>query len=423
MAPPEGARPKIPTLELGTLSDGDLRKILDYISEELEDRKRREASQRKAPESKPSTSQILKPATLPDPKHHLPPEEDIPQPAPKKLKGVSMSNRYECLTVEDIEDSDMAEDSMSVDEMPSQTISQDIKTTVKPSLDNRKPQKTTTPAEPPKEKIPPIILHQKELWGTVSTKINDGKITFSKAKTTAEGISIQPSSPNDYRSIIKILDTLKAQYHTYQLPSEKLLHVVLRGVPKPMEEMEIRQELENNGFHPESVTRLRRYKDKSPMPLVLVTVPKTEKNIFNLQHINRVIITVESQRPKTRISQCFRSQRFGHAQSRCTVQPKCVKCAGAHHYSECNKSKDTPPKCANCGESHTASYRGCTKWPQLKKPATSKPATEGVSYATTTKSDTQPTPNTMSLTELFSTFQAMYTQMQDMAKKLSDVHQ
>lgn len=106
------------------------------------------------------------------------------------------------------------------------------------------------------------------------------------------------------------------------------------------------------------------------MPLVLVTLPKTEKNIYNLEHIAKDVITVESQRQKARISQCYRCQKFGHAQSRCTVKPKCVKCAGDHHYSECPKSKDSPPKCANCGESHTASYRGCRSWPQLPKQTT-----------------------------------------------------
>lgn len=95
------------------------------------------------------------------------------------------------------------------------------------------------------------------------------------------------------------------------------------------------------------------------MPLVLVTVPKTEKRIYNLEHVTNVLITVKFQRPKTRIRQCYRCQRFGHAQSRCTVTPKCVKYAGTQHYTECTKGKDTPSNCGNCGESHTASYRGC----------------------------------------------------------------
>lgn len=193
------------------------------------------------------------------------------------------------------------------------------------------------------------MLHQKELWSTVTKRLNGSHIVFTNAKTIAEGISIQPSSVDDYRAIIKVLKELNAQSHTYQLPSEKSLHVILRGVPEPVDVTDIRQELQDNGFHPETVARLRRYKDKSPMPLVLIMVPKTEKYIFHLKQMASVVITVESQKSKTSISQCFRCLRFGHAQSRCTVKPRCVKCAGEHHRTECNKNKGTPPKCANCG--------------------------------------------------------------------------
>lgn len=405
-------------MELSKLSDEDLSELIIKLSKELEDRKLRKASQHNTTVVKPTQGQILKPATPSDHKHPRTPEDDVTQPALKKLKGVKASNRYECLSIDDdFEDSevdeDMSDKDVSDEDIPTATDSQ--------NTENPRSYNKTIHAEPPKGKIPPIVLHQKELWTTVSKKLSDNKISFSKAKTIADGISIQPSSSSDYRSIIKILDDIKAQYHTYQLPSEKLLHVVLRGVPEPLKETEIRQELEESGFHPETISRLRRYRDKSAMPLVLVTVPKTEKNIFNLKHVNRVVITVESQRPKTRVSQCFRCQRFGHAQSRCTVKPRCVKCAGDHHYSECNKDKNTPPKCANCGENHTASYRGCSKWPQLKKTQASKQTTEGVSYAKAAKSYTETTQNNMSLTELFTSFQAMYSQMQEIAKKLSEM--
>lgn len=366
-----------------------------------------------------NTSQpVLKPATLPAPRAPRSPIEPV-QPAPKRLKGASTHNRYEALSIDDDDEEDSSEESgnMSTEEYPELPETRPIKNTTPRS---KSPQ--IAPVEKPtKERVPPIVLHQKELWSTASKKLSDSQISFSKAKTIAEGISIQPSSADDYRATINILNNLKAQYHTYQLPSEKLLHVILRGVPEPLTDTEIRQELEENGFHPEAVTRLRRYKEKSPMPLVLVTVPKSEKNIFNLQHVSRVVITVESQKPKTRINQCFRCQRFGHAQSRCTVMPKCVKCAGDHHYTECTKSKDAPAKCANCGESHTASYRGCRSWPQPKKQTLSKPTSEGPSYAQATKQNTQTAPSTISLTELFTSFQTMYSQMQEIAKKLSEM--
>lgn len=153
------------------------------------------------------------------------------------------------------------------------------------------------------------------------------------------------------------------------------------------------------------------------MTLVLVTVSKTDKHIFNVKHVSRVVVTVESQRTIARVSQCFRYQRFGLGQSRCTVMLKCVKCAGDHHYTECNKSNRDPPKCANCGESHTASYRGCGNWPQVKKQTTSKLVSDGECYAKTVTPNTCPTPNTMSSPNFSHPFKQ---QMQDSAKKLSE---
>jgi hypothetical protein len=39
--------------------------------------------------------------------------------------------------------------------------------------------------------------------------------------------------------------------------------------------------------------------------------------------------------------------------------PKCVKCAGPHLISGCDKPLLAQPKCCNCGKNHPANYRGC----------------------------------------------------------------
>lgn len=81
-----------------------------------------------------------------------------------------------------------------------------------------------------------------------------------------------------------------------------------------------------------------RRKDKSPMPLILVILPKLEKHIYHLIKIANVVITTESHQ-KAIISQCFKCQTFGHDQSRCTASPKCVFCTGSHQTCECGKNK------------------------------------------------------------------------------------
>lgn len=166
-----------------------------------------------------------------------------------------------------------------------------------------------------------------------------------------------------YREATRYLDRKNLPYYTFTPPDEKTLRVVLRGVPEHYTEDEIKTDLETKGHQPEKVVRFKN-KDKRPIPLVLVILPRDDKQIYKLRYVKQFAITVESQKPKSSIGQCHRCQLFGHAQSRCTAPPKCVKCAGNHITAECIKPPNRPPKCANCGGEHPASYRGCSKYPK-----------------------------------------------------------
>lgn len=177
---------------------------------------------------------------------------------------------------------------------------------------------------------------------------------------------------------------------------------------------------------------MKRSKDKTPIPLVLVTLPKSEKDIFQLKHLVNVIITVESQHQKAVIRKCYRCQRFGHAQSRCAANPRCVFCAGNHHTYECRKDTVKARKCCNCGEEHTASFRGCKSWPKLKnqtKPVIKSTPPKNISFADATKGistqNSEPAVKTgeMSLQDLFSKFNSMYIQMQEVALQLGKMFQ
>lgn len=205
------------------------------------------------------------------------------------------------------------------------------------------------------------------------------------------------------------------------MPSEKSLHVVIKGIPEPTPAEEIHEDLVFKGFHPITVKKMHRRKDKTTLPMVLVTLPKEEKNIYQLSNIINLKITVESQKHRTEIGQCHRCQRFGHSQSKCTATPRCVKCAGTHLTSECKKDKDTPATCANCGKQHTASYRGCTCWPKLPRKDTqerqTKRVSEGISYADAATNKT-PQKTELTFSDLYNQMKAMFAQMESMAQRL-----
>ena len=79
--------------------------------------------------------------------------------------------------------------------------------------------------------------------------------------------------------------------------------------------------------------------------------------------------------------QCHNCLRFGHLKANCRSSTRCPRCAGEHAYDDCNKKlQQEAVKCANCGENHSAMYRGCTKFAEVKKELTVA-ATTKVSYA------------------------------------------
>ena len=92
------------------------------------------------------------------------------------------------------------------------------------------------------------------------------------------------------------------------------------------------------------------------------------QKIFAITHIKSTKVKIEAMRkPKERLIQCKKCQRFGHTKSFCNREAKCVKCAGNHLSFECKMEKKQPPKCSNCHESHTANYRGCMVAKELQK--------------------------------------------------------
>lgn len=98
--------------------------------------------------------------------------------------------------------------------------------------------------------------------------------------------------------------------------------------------------------------------EKISLPLLLVTIPKNEREIYHLKHVASVVVNVESQRQQTMIRQCLRCQKFDHAQSRCRASPRCVKCAGAHLSSECKKSIKPYLQSVQIVASHTRLLHG-----------------------------------------------------------------
>lgn len=69
--------------------------------------------------------------------------------------------------------------------------------------------------------------------------------------------------------------------------------------------------------------------------MVLVKVPREQKEIYSVNDVIGLQTSAESLRSLPSVSQCFRCQVHGRAQSRCTANIKCVSCGDAHFSREC----------------------------------------------------------------------------------------
>ena len=83
-----------------------------------------------------------------------------------------------------------------------------------------------------------------------------------------------------------------------------------------------------------------------------------ESLIKNKVVVNYLGRTVEPH-AENNIIQCFQCQQFGHLQTDCQEEQRCLRCGDTGHgHKSCPKPKEEE-KCANCALDHIASYKGC----------------------------------------------------------------
>jgi hypothetical protein len=100
-------------------------------------------------------------------------------------------------------------------------------------------------------------------------------------------------------------------------------------------------------------------------PVVVTTLHTTTLDHF--KHVNTICyyrVRIVKYNPTRSVAQCTNCQQFGHSRNYCKRLPVCVRCAGQHDVSECDK-QHTTIKCFGCGGNHVSSYRQCPARLQL----------------------------------------------------------
>ncbi|KAM0726761.1 Nucleic-acid-binding protein from transposon X-element [Formica fusca] len=264
-----------------------------------------------------------------------------------KAYSIDTKNRFNLLT--DSEDTDMDWDDTN-DEQDYHAI-------------NNSSGKSRTSKNPiGKRKPPPIIIHGKvkshgdlidKVKGIISNKF------FIKYQTNRTAVHTE--TQEDYKKLIAILESDGAQYHTFIPKDRKAKAFVIRGLPKNIDNQDIKNELKEFDIQVNNCNEMT----GTHNPLYMVTILGSINIrilVHKVKYLNHTKITWERYLNKKRVTQCHRCQEWGHATSNCHVTPKCLKCAENHLTRECKKPATIPARCANCGKDHPANAIICEKY-------------------------------------------------------------
>ncbi|GFS77529.1 nucleic-acid-binding protein from transposon X-element [Trichonephila clavipes] len=181
-----------------------------------------------------------------------------------------------------------------------------------------------------------------------------------------------------------------------------VIKAVIKGLPSSTNVTDIESELRAKGFEVEKIAQLRKFSTKSPLPLFMIQIKRSEnaQDIFKLKNLIYLTVEVVPFRRRPGASQCFNCNYFNHTSKNCKMTPRCLKCEGSHKTHDCPKTERLQAlRCINCNENgRLASSRQCPRFPRLKlkqkseEPKTinqTRPVTAELSYAKVCSNETE----------------------------------
>jgi len=177
-------------------------------------------------------------------------------------------------------------------------------------------------------------------------------------------------SEDNYNVLSKYLTEKKKNFYAYQLKSSNGLQVVLKGI-----ESDVTMALQEKGFTVKTVFNMLN-RDREPQPLFKVELAPENKPLkkyevhpkYTLHFLLHRGIAIQEPHKRNGPVQCANCREYGHSRSYCKLRPACVVCGELHDSAHCPASKDdcNSKNCGNCGGNHTANYRGCPVYKEMK---------------------------------------------------------
>lgn len=235
----------------------------------------------------------------------------------------------------------------------------------KPSVQKVVPKQVTI------HKPPPVIVEEQPSYDRLYRLLEASEIgtSFKTTLLSSGDIKINVENEGAYRELTRLLNESNIKWYSFENKQTRPIKVMVKKLHPSCEEKSIVQCLKSRNFKILSAVNILKRVDKKPLPMFMLSFENSEdvKKIYEIKEILGMKVTVEAVKSPKIIPQCKNCQMFGHTQKFCNKDSRCVRCAGKHHYSKCQKPKDGPPKCVNCKENHPANYRGCTVAKEIQK--------------------------------------------------------
>ncbi|GFT47802.1 nucleic-acid-binding protein from transposon X-element [Trichonephila clavipes] len=187
---------------------------------------------------------------------------------------------------------------------------------------------------PPQPK--PIMLRLVKEYNLIIQEINR-KFPATVNKVTGKYIKVQPGSIDDHRDITALLEAKKAEHYVIERLANQPIKVVIKGLPVDTDVADIEADLLQKGFAIGKVVQLRKFSTKAPLPIFMVEVRRTETahDIYEVNSICYLCVTIDPFRRKPGVTQCYNCNFFNHSSKNCKMNPRCLNCGKNHRTGEC----------------------------------------------------------------------------------------
>ena len=223
---------------------------------------------------------------------------------------------------------------------------------------------------------PPINIVGIEKYEEILNILRCASIQDFKVKHLNGVHKVNVNTKEEYCRLQKVLKENNIEHFTYEDKNTRPIKVMARGLDPTCTVQMIGDHLKERNFAIQEVINIEKREKKGEevirkrLPLFMLVFSQKEeiKKIYEIQRILGLQVKIEPLRKRSNlIPQCKKCQGYGHTQNNCFKEPRCVKCAGKHLTSKCEKPKHLKAKCINCNEAHPANYRGCMVAKELQK--------------------------------------------------------